>query len=218
MPHQVILVGASGLIGSHLLSAQIKSDEKNRVILLLRAPLNRTDPKVQQLIINFDEMEHFTSDIMGDIIYSCLGTTKSKTPDSKLYRKFDLKYPLSLAKIGLENGVSLFHLVSSMGGNKKSPGSYLNLKGELEEKLKQLSIPSLHIYQPSLLTGKRSKKRSGEQIATLLFKLIEPIFGGLLKKYRSIKAETVAQAMTNQSLKDLKGTFTYPSNQIQELA
>lgn len=218
MPHQVILVGASGLIGSHLLSALIKSDEINRVILLLRAPLNRTDPKVQQLIINFDEMEHFTSDIMGDIIYSCLGTTKSKTTDSKLYRKIDLEYPLSLAKIGLENGVSQFHLVSSMGANKKSPSSYLKLKGELEEKLKQLSIPSLHIYQPSLLTGKRSKKRSGEQIATLLFKLIEPIFLGPLKKYRSIKAETVAQAMINQSLKDLKGTFTYPSNQIQELA
>jgi len=218
MPHQVILVGASGLIGSHLLTALIESAEISEILLLLRSPLNTTDSKVRELIVNFDELEGFASDIKADIIYSCLGTTKDATPDSNLYRKIDLEYPLKLAGIGKKNGIKQFHLVSSMGANAKSSSSYLKLKGELEEKLIELSLQSLHIYQPSLLTGNRREYRLGEKIAIPIFKLIEPLLIGSLKKYRSIKAETVARAMLNQSLKEIRGTFIYPSTQIQELA
>jgi len=218
MPYQVILVGASGLIGSNLLSLLIESDEISRILLLVRKPLNITSHKVQELIINFDELEKFSSEIKGDIIYSCLGTTKAANPDKDQYRKIDLEYPLKIALIGVKNGISQFHLVSSLGANHTATNSYLKLKGELENELKQAAILSLHIYQPSLLTGNRRESRTLEKLAISAFKLIDPLLIGPLKKYRSIKAETVAQAMLNQSLKNLKGTFTYPSLQIQELA
>ena len=76
----------------------------------------------------------------------------------------------------------------------------------------------MHIYQPSLLTGDRRESRTLEKLATSAFKLIDPLLIGPLIKYRSIKAETVAQAMLNQSIKNIQGTFTYPSIKIQELA
>jgi uncharacterized protein YbjT (DUF2867 family) len=218
MPYQVILVGASGLIGSHLLTALIESAEISRILLVLRKPLNISDPKVQELIVNFNQLENFSSDIKGDIMYSCLGTTRAKTPDSDLYRKIDLEYPLKLAEIGIRNGVLQFHLVSSLGADAEASNSYLKLKGELENELKKLSIPSLHIYQPSLLSGKRKESRLLEKFAISAFKFINPLLLGPLKKFRSIMAETVARAMLNQSLKELKGTFIYPSIQIQELA
>lgn len=218
MPYQVILIGASGLIGSHLLSALIESAEISRIVLLLRKPLNITDPKVQELIVNFDQLEHFSSDIRGDFMYSCLGTTRAKTPDSNLYRKIDFEYPLKLAEIGTRNGVSQFHIVSSLGANASASNSYLKLKGELENELKKLSIPSLHIYQPSLLNGKRKESRLLEKFAIYAFKLIDPLLIGPLKQFRSIKADSLARAMLNQSLKGLRGTFIYPSIQIQELA
>jgi len=218
MPHQVILVGASGLIGSHLLTQLIESVEISRILLLLRKSLHISAHKVQELIVNFDELEHYSSDIKGDVIFSCLGTTKAATPDSDLYRKIDLEYPLKLAEIGIRNGVSQFHLVSSLGANALASNAYLKLKGELENELKNLSISSLHIYQPSLLTGNRKESRLGEKFAISVFKLINPLLIGPFKKYRSIEAETVARVMFNQSLKDLKGTFIYPSIKIQKLA
>ena len=218
MPYQVILVGASGLIGSNLLSLLIESDEISRILLLVRKPLNVTNHKVQELIVNFDELEKFNSEIKGDIIYSCLGTTKAANPDQDQYRKIDLEYPLKLAEIGVKNGISQFHLVSSLGADVSASNSYLKLKGELEQELKQVAIISLHIYQPSLLIGNRKETRTLEKLAVNAFKLIDPLLIGPLKKYHSIKAETVAKAMLNQSLKNLKGIFTYPSIQIQELA
>jgi len=218
MPYQVILVGASGLIGSNLLSLLIESDEISRILLLVRKPLKVSNQKVQELIVNFDELEKFRSEIMGDIIYSCLGTTKAANPDTDQYRKIDLEYPLKLAEIGVKNGISQFHLVSSLCANHTASNSYLKLKGELEKELKQASILSLHIYQPSLLTGNRKESRKLEKLATSAFKLIDPLLIGPLIKYLSIKAETVAQAMLNQSIKNIQGTFTYPSIKIQELA
>jgi uncharacterized protein YbjT (DUF2867 family) len=218
MPYQVILVGASGLIGSNLLSLLIESDEISRILLLVRKPLKVSNQKVQELIVNFDELEKFRSEIIGDIIYSCLGTTKAANPDTDQYRKIDLEYPLKLAEIGVKNGISQFHLVSSLCANHTASNSYLKLKGELEKELKQASILSLHIYQPSLLTGNRKESRTLEKLATSAFKLIDPLLIGPLIKYRSIKAETVAQAMLNQSIKNIQGTFTYPSIKIQELA
>jgi hypothetical protein len=47
---------------------------------------------------------------------------------------------------------------------------------------------------------------------------LNPILLGPLENYRSIKASDVAEAMMKQSIKELKGTFTYPSKQIKELA
>ena len=170
------------------------------------------------MVINFDNLPKYSADITGDVIFSCLGTTRNKTPDAASYRKVDLAYPLEIAKIGLLNGVTQFHIVTSLDSNPKSSNSYLKLKGELEEKLKKLNYPGLYIYQPSFLKGDRKESRISDKIMKPLSRLIDPLLLGPLKKYRSIKAEKVAQAMINQSLKKLKGTFTYPSTQIQELA
>jgi len=218
MPYRVILVGASGLIGSNLLSELIRSQAISEVLLMVRSTTGISNPKVKELILNLDELNSYSSEIQGDIIYSCLGTTRSETPDSSLYRKIDLEYPLNLAKLGLKNGVKQFHIISSLGADAGSSNSYLKLKGELEKDLKKLNIPSLHIYQPSFLIGKRKKNRLADKIMIPIFRLIDPLLIGPLKKYRSIKATDVAKVMLSQSIKDLKGTFIYPSIQIQELA
>lgn len=218
MPYKVILVGASGLIGSNLLSELIKSEAISEVLLLVRRSSGSSNFKVKELIVNFDEPNSYSADIQADIIYSCLGTTKSETPNSALYRQIDLGYPLNLAKLGQQNGVAQFHIISSLGADAESSNSYLKLKGELEQELKKLNIPSLHIYQPSFLIGERKKKRLADRIMEPIFNLIDPLLIGPLKKYRSIKAADVAKVMLNQSIQNLQGSFIYPSIQIQELA
>lgn len=218
MPYRVILVGASGLIGSNLLSELIRSEAISEILLLVRRSTDVSSSKVKELIVNFEKPNSYSIDIQADIIYSCLGTTKSETPNSSLYRQIDLEYPLNLAKLGQKNGVAQFHIISSLGADTGSSNSYLKLKGELEQELKKLSMSSLHIYQPSFLIGERKKDRLADKIMKPVFRLIDPLLIGPLKKYRSIKAADVARVMLNQSIKDLKGTFTYPSIKIQELA
>lgn len=91
-------------------------------------------------------------------------------------------------------------------------------KGETEQDIQQLNFAILHIYQPSLLTGDRKEHRMVEKLAAGIMNLLDPLLFGSFKKYVSIPATTVAQAMYKQSLKQEEGTFIHPSHHIKQLA
>lgn len=218
MSRKAVLIGASGLIGSNLTRLLIENTEYTEVVLIVRKPLPLNSPKVKQEVVNFDDPESYAEYLTGDVIFSCLGTTRKKTPDAADYRKVDLTYPLQAANAGLRNGVKQFHIVSSLGANSRSSSSYLKLKGELEDELRKLHFKSLHIYQPSYIIGDRAEKRTDDSIMKPIMRILDPLFFGPLKKYKSIEARDIASAMLKQSLKDSEGTFIYPSNIIKELA
>jgi uncharacterized protein YbjT (DUF2867 family) len=156
--------------------------------------------------------------IFGDVLYCCLGTTKKKSPNPNDYRKVDFTYPLELSKIAQENKISQYHLISALGANSSSTIFYNRLKGETEQALKQISLHAIHIYQPSLLIGNRTEYRALETLSIKLMSFVNPLLIGSFKRYRSIKAITVAKAIINQTFKQEGGIFTYPSHIITELA
>jgi uncharacterized protein YbjT (DUF2867 family) len=217
MSKKAILLGASGLIGSYLLELLLASDRFSSVTVFVRKPLGLKNEKLTEVITDFSELPKLKELITGDIVFSCLGSTKKKTPDLKEYRRIDHDIPVAIAKYAAENHAEQFHLISSLGANPKASNFYSKMKGETEEDIKKAPIPSIHIYQPSLLRGERKEERFFEKLALQITKIVDPLLFGSFKKYRSIAIEKVAQAMFNQSLKEQKGIFTYPSDQIKEL-
>lgn len=218
MSKKAIIAGASGLTGSCLLEILLHDSNYDEVLILVRKELPQEHPKLKQLVVNFERLESHSDHITGDSLFSCLGSTRKKTPDLKAYRKIDHDYPLRLAKIALKNQISQFHLISSMGANAASSNFYTKMKGETEDDLKKVGLPSLHIYRPALITGNRKEHRALESFYFALMKLLDPLLIGNLKKYRSISANTIAQAMFNQSLKNISGVHTYLSDKIKELS
>lgn len=218
MPYKVIVAGATGLVGSLLLEQLLHYPEFSEVLALVRKQLPVQHQKLRQLLVDFNQLEDYQAEINGHAIFCCLGTIRSKTPNLNQYRKIDHDYPVALAKIGAKNSMSQFHFISSMGANVKSSAFYTRLKGETEADLQKLSLPSVFIYRPSLLTGDRNDKRFVERLATVIMKWINPFLIGKLKNYRSIPAAVVAKAMVNQSLKNNSGNYTYLSDQIKNLA
>ena len=200
MSKKAILLGASGLIGSCLLELLLASDRFSSVIIFVRKPLGLKNKKLTEVVTDFSELSKLKELINGDIVFSCLGSTKSKTPDLREYRRIDHDIPVTIAKYAEENHVAQFHLVSSLGANSNASNFYSKMKGETEDDIKKASISSIHIYQPSLLRGKRKEDRFLEKLALQITKVIDPLLVGSLKKYRSIEIEKVAQAMFNQSL------------------
>jgi uncharacterized protein YbjT (DUF2867 family) len=218
MAKKAIIVGASGLIGNLLLDTLLQSVEYDSVLALVRKKLSVNNQKLIQLIIDFNHLEDYAGLITGNTFFCCLGSTKSKTPDLSEYRKIDHDYPLQLAHIALKNGIGQYHLVSSIGANAASSNFYSKMKGETEADIKNVGLASLHIYQPSLLTGNRKENRFAERFFIGLTKIIDPLLFGKLKKYRSIPAATVAKAMYKQSVNNKDGVFIYTSDKIKELS
>lgn len=217
MNKKAILLGATGLIGTDLLNKLLVNDHFSEILVISRKEVKISHPKLKQLIVDFEHIDEYEHEIIGDEVFCCLGTTIKKTPDLDTYRKIDYQYPLDVAKIAFKNGAKSYHIVSAMGANVKSKLFYSRTKGEVERDLQKIAFESIHIYQPALLDGTRKEERTAENIMIGLFRLLNPVLIGPLKKYRSIKIEKVASAMLNQANKNLHGIFTYTSDEIEKL-
>jgi uncharacterized protein YbjT (DUF2867 family) len=217
MSKRAIIIGASGLIGRELLSLLLEQAQFESVKIFVRKPLGIQHAKLIEILTDFSDLSTLSKSIESEVIFCCLGSTKSKTPNLIQYRKIDHDYPLFFAEEGLKNGLEQFHLVSALGANANSSNFYTKMKGETEEDLKLLNIQSTYIYQPSFLSGDRTEKRPLEKFALSIMKLIDPLLVGSFKKYQSISAITVAKAMINESIKNKRGIFVHKSDQIKEL-
>ena len=218
MSNKAIIAGASGLIGSKLLSILLHESYYDEVLILVRKELQLSHKKLVQLVIDFDKLDDHAAAVTGHAIFCCLGSTQKKTPDLAVYRQIDHDYPLKLAQLAKQNSVEQYHLVSSIGANSQSSNFYTKMKGETEADIEQVKMKCLHIYRPSFLVGARNESRPRERFFLGLTKLINPLLVGSLRNYRSIPAETVARAMFNESIKKQEGVFVHSSEKITLLA
>ncbi|MDA7758332.1 NAD(P)H-binding protein [Candidatus Pelagibacter sp.] len=212
-----LLFGSSGLVGGHLLNQLIKDNKYSKIKLFIRKDPEISDPKVEVIKTNFNNLQNHKEDIKGDDCFFCIGTTKQNSPDKNEYRRVELDMPKEIAQIAKLNSVNSFVFVSSGYADPKSSGDYLKFKGEVEEELKKLNFPKLGIMRPSFLLGDRKEKRIGEKIGIFIFKLLSPLFLGPIKKMKPIHSATVAKAMIRTANENLEKNI-FESNEIAELA
>lgn len=207
-----LVIGATGLIGRHLVDQLIASARFTHVIALTRKPLLIDSVKFENHIVDFGSLEDSVALFTGDALFSCLGTTKKQVGSIEAQRRVDLDYQYSAAKIARQQGISEYFLVSSSGANAKSPSAYLKMKGELEERILALDFPRSAIFRPSLLLGKRSEPRFGEDIAAKVMPLLQYI--PLLKVYRPITGLQVATKMAAVAEIEHQGEKSYTLDEI----
>ena len=221
MDQTATLIGASGLIGSHLLQLLLKDNTYSTVKIIVRRPQLLRDPKLQEIVIDFEDKKALEQAIAGSaVVFSAVGTTQKKVKgDKNAYRKVDFDIPVNAAKAAAKFGVYSFSLVSSVGANAANNNNfYLKLKGIVEEAVSKESIPQLHIMRPSMLLGDRKEKRFGKSIAAVLMPLFSIFLFVKLAKYRAIKAEDVAKAMLQASKSPVKGIHIYEYEEIKKLS
>ena len=211
-----LLFGASGLVGSHVLSQLISNNNYSKIKLFVRSSIDISDPKIEIIQTDFNNLENHREDIKGDDCFFCIGTTKQNSPDKNEYRRVELEVPKQIAQIAKSNLVNSFVFVSSGYADPKSSGDYLKFKGEVEEELKRLNFPKLGIVRPSFLLGDRKEKRMGEKIGIFVFKLLSPLFLGPLKKMKPIHSAIVAKGMIAIIQNDSSQTI-FDSNEISEI-
>lgn len=217
MKKTAIILGATGLTGSIVLDKLLNDDRYTRIKIFSRKEIDGMPSKVNQYVGNIIELESFKADFTGDEVYCCIGTTAKKTPDKTLYTAIDYGIPVAAAKLSKENGIQTFLVVSALGANAKSSIFYSKTKGEMERDVLLEKIKNTFILQPSIIGGKRNEERIGEKIGLAVFKLVQPLFFGKLKKYRITQAEHIAQAMINLANSPLNKQII-SSNDIEALA
>lgn len=213
-----IIIGSTGLIGSHLLNLILDSNDYQNVITFVKRDTGIKHKKLTQHIIDFDKPETYKELVVGDDFFCTIGTTIKKAGSKEAFRKVDFEYPKQFAAYALQNKVKQFLIISSLGADANSGNFYLKTKGEIQDFLKDSNFKSVSVLQPSLLLGDRKEFRLGEKIGAFFMKTLSFIFIANLKKYKAIQSEAVAKAMLIIAQKDNKGFHIIESDYIEEIA
>ena len=72
MQKNVLIIGASGLIGSELLQLLLRDDKIKTVKAFVRKPLDIKDQKLREILVNFEHLEDFKDEFQGDSLFCCI--------------------------------------------------------------------------------------------------------------------------------------------------
>lgn len=74
----VLLLGASGLVGSKVLDELLLREDVAEIRVLVRKSLNMNHAKVKERIMDFSSLEPLDDFFQVDALYCCIGTTRKK--------------------------------------------------------------------------------------------------------------------------------------------
>ncbi len=212
-----LLVGASGLVGGHLLQTLLADEAYSRVTVLVRKPLPISHPKLVQETVDFTRLSDVAGKISAQDVFCTLGTTIGKAGSQEAFRKVDFEYPLQVAEMALLRGAEQYLIVTAIGSDSRSPIFYSRTKGEVEEAIAALGYKTFVVFRPSFLAGERTESRLGETLGIALGKLLGFAMIGPMAKYRVIDAEVVAKAMLLEAKRNAPGKRLIDSDEIQRI-
>lgn len=208
---RVLITGATGLVGSHLLQMLNNEPRVTNIVAATRRPItpmskmqNPHDPQLSDALALISEPV--------DIVFCCLGTTMREAGSKEAFVLADYTLVVDTALTGKRLGAQHMLVVSAIGANSKSPFFYNRVKGEMEEALIAQQWPCLTIARPSMLLGHRESQRFNESVFAPLFKIMPG-------KWKSIEAKDVAKAMLSEALSPShEGVAIVDSRELRELA
>lgn len=207
-PTHVILAGATGLTGEHLLDRMLSEPTVKRVLAPTRRPL-AAHPRLENPIGPLAEL---IPNLAGpvDTVFCCLGTTLKEAGSEAAFKAVDYDLPLALGEHALKLGARHYVVVSVLGADSKSSLFYNRVKGELEEALQKQGWAQLTIARPSLLLGQREEIRLAELLAA-------PFARILPGKLHGIEACALARALWRLALETGKGVRFVESDELRRL-
>ena len=208
---KALVIGATGAVGKDLVELLLKDGSFERVDVFVRREVKVPSSKLVPHVVDFDHPEAWSDLLVGDVLFSCLGTTIKAAGSQDAQWKVDYTYQYEAAKAARENCVLKYVLVSSIGASSKSKIFYSRMKGALEDAVKGLGFPGCFILQPPSLVRKGSD-RFGEKAGVAVLKALNAI--GLMRSWKPMPTEEVAAAMIRLAKSDRTGVNIIASQNI----
>ena len=208
---KLLLAGASGLVGGHLLRLALADARITQVIAPVRRALSTTHPKLLAPVVDYDALPEDAPWWQADAVVCALGTTMKAAGSQAAFRKVDHDYPLAVARCARAHGTPTYVLNSASGANAQSRFFYNRVKGELEQALAGMGFTSLTSARPGLIGGERRESRPAERAALLALTALGPL---LPRRWRICPAQTIARAMLDAALQARAGVHVLPAETL----
>jgi uncharacterized protein YbjT (DUF2867 family) len=213
-----VVTGATGAVGSHLLSLLLARADGTRVLTVGRRAPAISNPRLEHVNAPLEALGAALAGRQCTEAFCCLGTTMKTAGTRAAFRAVDLDGAVAFARGARAAGARFFGLVSAAGASSQSGNFYLRTKGETEAVIEGLGFTSLAILQPGLLRGSRAESRPVERLGQLAAPLLDRLLIGKLAPYRSVAIESVAAALDVAARAQRPGVHRVDSAAIEALA
>ena len=207
----LLLLGATGLVGSHVLTQALADREVTR----LTAPVRRALPaheRVDAPIVDFERIADWPGQLFpADAVICCLGSTMKQAGSRERFHRIDHDYVIEIACRAREAGTPAFVLNSAVGADPRSAFFYNRVKGETERDVAALGFASTVMVRPGLLGGERTESRPLERAGMALLGAIALV---LPRGWRINPAENVARAMLSAAKSQPPGVTIIPARDL----
>ena len=209
-PLELLLVGATGVVGRHVLSAALDDARVGRVTAPTRRPL-AAHAKLRNPVVDFSQLDEDAAWWQVDAVICTLGTTIKVARSQAAFAAVDRDLPIRVARLARQQGATRFALNSSLGASHKG-NFYLRTKAEAEDGIRELGFPYYTIVRPSLIDALRAQSRPGERIGIVIARVLKPL---IPRPYRAVKPEWIARALIEGVLAQTPGERIIESEQLQ---
>jgi uncharacterized protein YbjT (DUF2867 family) len=214
----VILFGASGMVGQGVLRECLLDPDVKRVLGVGRSALEQQHAKLQQIVhqdfFNFAAIENQLGGY--DACFFCLGVSSARMAEADyLHRTYDLTLAAAKILAKLNPGMTFIY-VSGLGtdSTEKGPTMWARVKGKTENALLQLPFKAAYMFRPGViqpLHGIRSK--------TTLYQFFYSFLGPLMPLVKAVfpNAVTTTECMGRAMLKVAKEGAPKPLLETQDI-
>ncbi|MCD2424639.1 NAD-dependent epimerase/dehydratase family protein [Niabella pedocola] len=202
MKLNVIITGATGMVGEGVLQECIANPAVEKILLINRKPTGYSHPKIEEILhSNFNDISPIAERVKGyDACYFCLGVSSvgMKEPD---YYAVTYTLTLNFAKVlAAQNPQMTFCYVSGAGTDSTEQGRQMwaRVKGKTENDLLKLPFKAVYNFRPAVMKptkGARNVKGIYRAILVLF-----PLFRAFNRTY-FLTLEEVGKAMINVVIK-----------------
>tara|TARA_R110001599_G_scaffold10093_8_gene49988 strand:+ start:11542 stop:12201 length:660 start_codon:yes stop_codon:yes gene_type:complete len=215
MADKTLILGATGLIGGLLTRKLVEQGVGNKLHLLLRRPY-REDVGNAKVHVQLQENWPATiAKIKPAFVISCLGSTMKKAGSKEEFAAVDRDLVGAVAVAAKAAGAKQFIAVSSAMADSSASSFYLKIKGEAEDLMRAQQFDRLDIIRPGLLRGERTNEtRVGESLAIAASPIMDLMLHGKFRRYRSILASDVADAIVALMAESAPGAFVHENDAI----
>ena len=207
---KLLLVGATGLVGRHVLRQALADRRIGSVVAPVRRAL-AAHPKLLSPCVDFEQLDAQAPWWQADAVICTLGTTMRIAGSQAAFRRVDHDYPLDVARLARAHNTPTYALNSAIGADPASRFFYNRVKGALEQDLAAQGFASLTFVRPGVIDGDRDALRLGEGLLVAALKLAGPV---LPRRWRANPAPHIAQALLSAALDAPPGVHVVEADRL----
>lgn len=192
----VIITGATGMVGSIVLRHCLASDQVATITSLVRKPSGVQHPKLTEVVCrDFSTYQGLEDSFSGkDVAFFCLGAYTGQVPEGE-FRRITVDYVRGFAALLEQHSpLATFCLLSGTGADRKekSKVAFARYKGMAENDLMRRTFNALYLFRPGYIypVEQRREPNFFYRVYRWLYPLIR-----LMGKNASITSEELGKAI-----------------------